>query len=107
MSLMSKLQKSSKIGATSVLSESSLFGEKEFINTGVPMINVALSGDLDPVRRAGFRPSGGGRSVGPEDKPRVSAGARHLRAPHHEPRRGLSASPFVARSSPCCRCGNR
>jgi RecA/RadA recombinase len=47
MSLMSKLQKSSKIGATSVLSESPLFGEKEFINTGVPMVNVALSGDLE------------------------------------------------------------
>ena len=47
MSLMAKLQKSSKIGATSVLSESALFGEKEFINTGVPMVNVALSGDVD------------------------------------------------------------
>jgi RecA/RadA recombinase len=47
MSLMSKLQKSSKIGATSVLSESPLFGEKEFIDTGVPMVNVALSGDLN------------------------------------------------------------
>ena len=47
MSLMAKLQKSSKIGATSVLSESPLFGDKEFIDTGVPMINVALSGDLE------------------------------------------------------------
>jgi len=47
MSLMSKLQKSSKIGATSILSESSLFGDKEFIDTGVPMVNVALSGDLE------------------------------------------------------------
>ena len=47
MSLMAKLQKSSKIGATSVLSQSALFGEKEFIDTGVPMVNVALSGDLE------------------------------------------------------------
>jgi RecA/RadA recombinase len=47
MSLMAKLQKNSKIGATSVLSESSLFGEKEFVDTGVPMINVALSGDVE------------------------------------------------------------
>ena len=47
MSLMAKLQKSSKIGTTSVLSESPLFGEKEFIDTGVPMVNVALSGDLE------------------------------------------------------------
>ena len=46
MSLMSKLKKASKIGHTAVLSESTLFGDKEFINTGVPMINVALSGDL-------------------------------------------------------------
>jgi RecA/RadA recombinase len=47
MSLMSKLQKNSKIGATSVLAESDLFGDKEFIDTGVPMINVALSGDVE------------------------------------------------------------
>ena len=47
MSLMAKLQKNSKIGATSVLTESSLFGDKEFVDTGVPMINVALSGDLE------------------------------------------------------------
>ena len=44
MSLMSKLQKSSKIGATSVLSESSLFGDKEFIDTDrvlhTPIANV-------------------------------------------------------------------
>ena len=47
MSLMSKLQKASKIGATSILSESPIFEDKELTNTGVPMINVALSGDID------------------------------------------------------------
>ena len=47
MSLMSKLQKASKIGTTSVLADSPIFEEKELINTGVPMMNVALSGDLD------------------------------------------------------------
>ena len=47
MSLMSKLQKASKIGATSILSESPIFENKELINTGVPMINAALSGDID------------------------------------------------------------
>ena len=47
MSLMSKLQKASKIGATSILADSPIFEEKELINTGVPMINVALSGDMD------------------------------------------------------------
>jgi len=44
---MSKLQKASKIGTTSVLADSPIFEEKELINTGVPMMNVALSGDLD------------------------------------------------------------
>ena len=47
MSLMSKLQKASKIGHTSVLADSPLFGDKEFVNTGVPMMNVALSGDTE------------------------------------------------------------
>jgi RecA/RadA recombinase len=47
MSLMSKLQKASKIGATSILADSPIFEDKELINTGVPMINVALSGDMD------------------------------------------------------------
>ena len=47
MSLMNKLQKASKIGATSVLADSPIFEDKELINTGVPMINVALSGDMD------------------------------------------------------------
>ena len=47
MSLMSKLHKASKIGHTSVLADSPLFGDKEFVNTGVPMMNVALSGDTE------------------------------------------------------------
>ena len=47
MSLMSKLQKASKIGSTSVLTDSAIFADKEFINTGVPMVNVALSGDVN------------------------------------------------------------
>ena len=47
MSLMGKLQKASKIGHTSVLADSPLFGDKEFVNTGVPMMNVALSGDTE------------------------------------------------------------
>jgi len=44
---MSKLQKASKIGSTSVLTDSAIFADKEFINTGVPMVNVALSGDIN------------------------------------------------------------
>ena len=46
-SIMDKLKKNSKIKETAVLSESKFFNEKEQISTPVPMINVALSGDLD------------------------------------------------------------
>jgi RecA/RadA recombinase len=44
---MDKLKKNSKIGTAEVLSKSKFFGDKDQIDTGVPMINVALSGDLN------------------------------------------------------------
>ena len=47
MSIMDKLKKNSKIGTSATLSQSKFFGAKELIDTGVPMINVALSGDLN------------------------------------------------------------
>ena len=47
MSIMDKLKKNSKIKDTSILSDSVLFAEKDVITTDVPMINVALSGDID------------------------------------------------------------
>ena len=47
MSIMDKLKKNSKIKDTSVLSDSVLFAEKDIIKTDVPMVNVALSGDID------------------------------------------------------------
>lgn len=47
MSIMDKLKKNSKIKSTDVLSESPLFAEKDMIPTDVPMVNVALSGDMD------------------------------------------------------------
>ena len=47
MSVMDKLKKNSKIKAAETLSDSKFFVEKELINTGVPMVNVALSGDID------------------------------------------------------------
>ena len=47
MSIMNKLKKNSKIAYTETLSSSKFFAEKKFINTGVPMVNVALSGDID------------------------------------------------------------
>ena len=45
--LIERLRKASKIDATEVMANSSLFGEKEFTSTEVPMINVALSGSID------------------------------------------------------------
>ena len=47
MSIMDKLKKNSKIKETAILSESKLFNNKDMITTDVPMINVALSGDVD------------------------------------------------------------
>ena len=47
MSIMDKLKKNSKIKETSILSKSILFAEKDIITTDVPMVNVALSGDID------------------------------------------------------------
>lgn len=47
MGVMDKLKKNSKIKDTSILSDSVLFAEKDIIKTNVPMINVALSGDID------------------------------------------------------------
>ena len=47
MSLLQKLKKNSKIEFTSELNKSKFFGEKDQIPTSVPMVNVALSGELD------------------------------------------------------------
>jgi len=47
MSIMDKLKKNSKIKSTSVLADSKFFNKKDMITTDVPMINVALSGDLE------------------------------------------------------------
>lgn len=47
MSIMNKLKKNSRIEDTSILSESKFFNSKDMIPTDVPMVNVALSGDID------------------------------------------------------------
>jgi len=47
MSVLDKLKKASTIKETSVLSKSKFFTEKDMIQTDVPIINVALSGNLD------------------------------------------------------------
>jgi len=47
MSLMAKLMKNSKVKFTERLDHSEFFKEKDYVDTGVPMMNVALSGKLD------------------------------------------------------------
>jgi len=47
MSIMDKLKSNSKVKATEVLSDSKFFNAKDMIKTNVPMMNVALSGDID------------------------------------------------------------
>jgi RecA/RadA recombinase len=47
MSIMDKLKKNSKVKETQILSKSKFFTDKDMITTDVPMINVALSGDID------------------------------------------------------------
>lgn len=47
MGVMDKLKKNSKIKGTDVLEDSIFFGEKDIVSTSVPMVNVALSGDIE------------------------------------------------------------
>ena len=47
MSVMDKLKKNSKIKFTSQLDKSEFFTQKDVVTTDVPMINVALSGDME------------------------------------------------------------
>lgn len=54
MSIMNKLKKNSKVKDTEILSESTLFSEKDMVPTSVPMINAALSGDMDGGLTAGL-----------------------------------------------------
>ena len=45
--LLDKLKKTSSIADTAILNKSKIYGQKDMIQTDVPMINVALSGDVD------------------------------------------------------------
>ena len=47
MSILDKLKKGSTIKDSSILAKSQFFTEKDVIQTSVPMINVALAGNLD------------------------------------------------------------
>ena len=44
---MDKLKKNSKLENTAILSESKYFQDVDMIPTDIPMLNVALSGDID------------------------------------------------------------
>ena len=52
MSLLEKLKKNSTIKDTAILSKSKFFAAKDMIQTSIPVVNVAFSGDLD----GGFTP---------------------------------------------------
>jgi len=54
MSIMDKLKKNSKIKGTDVLEDSIFFQEKDSVATTVPMINVALSGDVEGGMTSGL-----------------------------------------------------
>lgn len=45
--VMDKLKKNSKVKTASELSTSKFFQARDLVDTGVPMVNVALSGDID------------------------------------------------------------
>ena len=47
MSVMDRLKKNSRVKGTAVLKDSVFFTEKDMVKTEVPMINIALSGDVD------------------------------------------------------------
>ena len=51
---MDKMLKSTKIKGADILTDSVLFTQKETIQTAVPIINIALSGDLDGGLRPGL-----------------------------------------------------
>lgn len=52
MSLLDKLKKNSTIKDTAILANSKFFAAKDMIQTSIPVVNVAFSGDLD----GGFTP---------------------------------------------------
>ncbi len=47
MSLLDKIKKNSTIKDSAILANSKFFNAKDMITTDVPMVNVALSGNLD------------------------------------------------------------
>lgn len=54
MSIMDRLKKSSKLDNSAILSESKVLKNKDVVQIDVPMINVALSGQLDGGLQSGL-----------------------------------------------------
>lgn len=54
MNLMEKMKKTGSIKTTSILSESTFFNQKDSIPTDIPIINIALSCDLDKGLTSGL-----------------------------------------------------
>lgn len=52
--LLDRIIKSSTTAHTSILSESVLFSDKDVISTGIPIIDIAFSGDLDGGIQSGL-----------------------------------------------------
>ena len=46
-SIMDKLKKNTTVKSSSIVADSKFFGQKDLVNTGVPALNIALSGDID------------------------------------------------------------
>ena len=54
MSVLDKLKKNTTIKESEILSDSKFFNQKDFIQTTVPALNVALSGRLDGGMSSGL-----------------------------------------------------
>jgi RecA/RadA recombinase len=54
MSLMDKMRKAGSIKTTNILSESNFFNEKDVIPTDIPIINLALSGNVNKGLTSGL-----------------------------------------------------
>jgi hypothetical protein len=53
-SLRDRMLKTSTIKKTTILKESSIFKARKFYDTGIPIINLALSGDVHKRGKGGI-----------------------------------------------------
>lgn len=75
MSLVEKLKKNSKLGMTDILTDSKVFNNRQKIPTDIPMLNVALTGDLDGGLTGGL-----GVIAGPSKHFKTSFGLKKVKA---------------------------